>query len=116
MPFDNTAKDAMLDALTALVDGIGIHTGDPGTGADNEVTGGGYARQTPSFASASGGTVALAAAAEFTGPASETATWYTLWDASVRMGKGQITTGDQAFNAAGEFNLTTGTALTIADS
>jgi hypothetical protein len=116
MPYDNAGKHTMLDALGAAVDAVGIHTGDPGTGATNEVSGGGYSRQTPSFAAASGGAMTLSAGLNFTGPASTDALWFTIWASGTRQGKGQITTGDQAFNAAGEFTLTAGTTLDIADS
>ncbi len=61
MPFNNTAKDAMLNALdeATTVDFIGIHTlVDPGTGtnaAAGEASGGGYARQGVTWGAASSG-------------------------------------------------------------
>lgn len=60
MPFNNTAKNAMLDGLDEAVVGfIGIHTlTDPGTGTNansGEATGGGYARQAVVWSAASSG-------------------------------------------------------------
>lgn len=116
MPYSNTAKDSMLTHLGTLVDDVSIHTGDPGSaGTSNEVTGDGYERQTPTWDTASGGAMALAAGLDFSGPAEEDALWFGLWDATVFMGRGQITSGDTAFNAAGEFTLTTDTELRLID-
>lgn len=113
MPFDNTAKEAMLDEFASMVDKVSIHTGDPGSGASNEVTGGGYARLDASFDPASGNSIALADTLEFDGPASADALWFCVWAAGpTRLGKGQIT-GDTAFNTDGVFHLTTGTTATI---
>lgn len=117
MPYSDSGKETMLDALAAVVDDVSIHTGDPGAaGTDNEVTGNGYERLTPSWDPASGGSLNLAANLDFSGPANEDATWFGLWDATVFKGRGQITSGDVTFNAAGEFALTTDTELQINDS
>lgn len=117
MPFDNNGKNAMLDHLKTLTVRVSLHSADPGTTDDNEVDGGGYARGTPSWGSASGGALALASNLAFSTPASQTITWFALWNAAgdTRYGKGEITTGDTAANAAGEYELTTGTTLTITD-
>jgi len=113
MAFDNAAKNTMLDAALGDVTAMGIHTADPGTGADNEVTGGGYARQAPSFSAGSGGVATLDAAVNFDGPASEDALFYTLWAGATRYAKGAIT-GDTAFNADGKFRVLSGTTFTVA--
>lgn len=115
MPLDNVAKEAGLDAIAALVDEVSIHTADPGSGADNEVSGGGYSRQSASFAAADGNSMALASTLEFDGPNNEDATWFAIWGSGpTRLGKGQIS-GDTAFNAEGRFDLTTGTTVTLTD-
>lgn len=113
MPFDNTAKNLMLDQLATLATRISLHSADPGTAADNETT---APREIPTWAAAAGGDLALASSILFEGGASSGAvTWYAVWntDGSVRYGKGQITTGDTAFNASGEFTLTTAARLRI---
>lgn len=116
MPFDAAAKESMLDHVAGLVDEVSIHTADPGTGAANEVSGGGYTRLAASWSAASGDDAALAADLTFSGPADGNATWFAVWDAGGgRLGKGQITTGDTTFDSAGEFVLTTGTRLRLSD-
>jgi hypothetical protein len=112
MAFDNAAKNLMIDTALAGITAMGIHTGDPGTGATNEVTGGGYARKAPSFTTASGGSASLAANIDFEGPASTDALWYTLWAGSTRYAKGQIT-GVTTFNADGKFRILSGTTFSV---
>lgn len=117
--YSDAAKDLMLDAITP--DLISIHTGDPGgDGTSNEVTGGGYDRQAAVFDAASSGARALNSAVMFSGPASEDATWFAIWEedgvstgVDLFLGAGQIT-GDVAFNSIGEFSLADAT-LTISD-
>jgi hypothetical protein len=114
MPFDTAAKNVMIAAAMTDITAVGIHSGDPGTGADNEISGSGYARQTPTFGSASGGVVTLTSTLNYDGPASANALWYSLWAGSTRYGKGQITSGDTAFNVDGKFRLLSGTTFTVA--
>jgi hypothetical protein len=113
MAFDAAARSVMVDAALGNVTAMGIHTGDPGTGADNEVTGGGYTRQAPSFDAAAGGTATLDAVVNFDGPANEDALFYTLWAGSTRYAKGAVT-GDTTFNADGKFRIASGTTFTVA--
>lgn len=114
--FSTTAKDAMLDALTA--DRARLHSGDPGaSGTSNQVG----SLTAATFAAASSGSRALSAQVDFTGlSALQSVTWYSVWDnnggSPVFLGRGQITAGDVAANAAGEFSLTTGCALTLSDA
>jgi len=113
MPLDIHAKNIGLNAIGAVADGIAVHSADPGTGATAETS---VSRPNPTFAAASGGNLNLATAVQFTGAApSAGATWFTVWDGVNRLAKGQITSGDQAFNAEGVFNLTTDTKLEIVD-
>jgi hypothetical protein len=113
MSFDNSAKNVMITAAVTNVTAMGIHTADPGTGADNEVTGSGYTRKAPTFSSATNGVVTLAAAVDFDGPASANALFYTLWAGSTRYAKGAIT-GTTTFNADGKFRVLSGTTFTVA--
>lgn len=91
MPFNDTAKNAMLDALDEAVSQIthvGVHTlTDPGTGTNansGEVAGGSpaYARKAVTLAAASGGTKANSASLTFDIPASTTCGFLTFWNAS----------------------------------
>lgn len=62
--------------------GVSLHTADPGETGASEATGGAgpYARQTPSFANASGGAKALNAAINFTGMPACTVNYVGIWD------------------------------------
>ncbi len=64
--------------------GVSLHTADPGETGASEVTGGAgpYARQTPTFANASGGAKALSAALNFTGMPACTVNYVGIWDAA----------------------------------
>lgn len=50
------AANAAVNAVTALIGFLSLHTTDPSTTGANEVTGGSYARQAITFGAASGGT------------------------------------------------------------
>jgi hypothetical protein len=113
MGFSTTAKNLMLDALTA--DRVRLHSGDPGSsGTDNTIAAAGLTAST--FAAASGGERALSVQVDFTGlTANQSVTYFSHWKAagSVFEGSGTISTGDVTANAAGEFSLTTSTKLRI---
>lgn len=112
--FSTAAKNAMLDALQP--DEAQLHNGDPGaTGTANRV-GGANGEAAAVFAAAASGARALNADVDFTGlAADQSVTWYSVWDAAVFLGKAQITAGDVAANAAGEYTLTTDSKLVLAD-
>ena len=113
--FSTAAKATMLDALTA--DRVRLHSGDPGAaGTSNQV--GSLVAAT--FSAASAGARALATQVDFTGlTASQSVTWYSVWNnnggSPIFLGRGQITAGDVAANAAGEYSLTTACQLQIND-
>ena len=114
MGFSTAALNDMLDGLT--VDAVSLHDGDPGAaGTDNEVSGGGYSRQTPTFNAASSAERELDSDLNFTCTAATGATYFGLWDSTTFLG-GFAITGDQAFNSAGEFTLKAGdTKITMAN-
>lgn len=105
MGFSTTAKNDMLDALTA--DRVRLHSGDPGAAGTSNALG---SLETASFAAASSGARALASDVDVTGlSASQSVTYFSVWDnnggSPVFLGSGQITSGDVAANAAGEYTL-----------
>ena len=109
--FSDVAKNIMLDAITVNL--ISLHDGDPGSaGANNEVSGGGYARVAATFNAASAGQRVLNADVDFDGPASDPVTWMGVWNSSgsVFMGRTPLT-GDAAFNSLGEFTIVATTTL-----
>lgn len=91
MPFNDSARNAMLDALdesATQVTHIGIHTlTDPGTGTNanaGEATGGSpaYARQAVTWSAASAGQKVNSAGLTFDVPAG-TYGFFTLWNANL---------------------------------
>ena len=84
MAFTESALNPAVDAITALVTHISLHTGDPGGDGADEVTGGSpaYARQAVTYAAASAGSAAIEAVEEFDIPASTTVSHFGLWTAS----------------------------------
>lgn len=114
--FSSAGKNIMLDAVGLEATSVRIHIGDPG--AAGTANAGTATAQTPTWAAAAAGEKALSATLEFAdGGASEAATWFSIWGSTntVFLGRGQITTGDVAFNAAGVFRLTTGTKMVLTD-
>jgi hypothetical protein len=114
MPFSTTAKNTMLDALTA--DRARLHSGDPGAAGTSNALG---SLTASTFAAAASGERALSAPVAFTGlTALQPVTYYSVWKntGTVFEAAAQITAGDVAANAAGEYTLTTAVKLDINDS
>ncbi len=114
MPFSTTAKNTMLDALTA--DRVRLHSGDPGAAGTSNTLG---SLTASTFAAAASGERALNSAVNFTGlTANQSVTYYSVWKntGTVFEGSGQITSGDVQANAAGEYTLTTACKLDINDA
>lgn len=102
------AIDYMLDQLAtnkALY--VQLHSADPGAAGTIAPTS--AARQAAVWSVSASKVLSLSAGESFTGGAANGAvTWITLWDALTAgnwQGSFQITTGDLAFNAAGEYTL-----------
>lgn len=115
MGFTDAAKNGMLDGnpVRQRVTDASLHTADPGVTGANEVTGGGYARVAVGLVdldAAATGSVALNNDKAFVGPASGACGFCGFWDGTTFLGGG-ANTGDTTFNAAGAYNLKTGTTL-----
>jgi len=78
------ARNTALDAVT--IDSMSLHSGFPGETGANELTGGGYVRQTTAFAASSGGVRTLSTAETFTVGAGHTVRWIGLWASSTFRG------------------------------
>jgi len=112
--FSVNGKNQMLGGISP--DELQLHDGDPGAAGTANRVGGGNGEEAATFAAASNGERALASNVDFTGlAASQTVTWFSVWAGATFLGKGQITSGDTAANAAGEFSLTTATKLILQD-
>ena len=70
-------RNALADEYAAQAGLVSLHIGDPGTTGANELSGGGYARETPVWNAASGGQVQ--AVATFDVPIS-TISHVGIWD------------------------------------
>lgn len=104
--FNDTALNVGMDAIAAAFPYLSIHTATPNSSGSNEST---AARQAASWASASGGDLALSGTVSFTGgAASGPGVAIGFWSASSSgtFGGYVAATGDQTFNAAGQMNVT----------
>ena len=114
MPFSTAAKNSMLNALEP--DGVRLHSGDPGSAGTSNALGSG--NESATFDAAANGERALTSDVTVTGlSAEQSVTHFSVWDDTVFLGSGQITSGDTAANADGEFTLKgTTTKLDLNDS
>jgi hypothetical protein len=102
---NDTALNLMANALAAAATYASLHTADPGTTGTSETSAG---RQQVAWDTASGGDISISAAENFTGGAASGACTYVgLWSAATggTFYGGFALTGDQTFNAAGEYTL-----------
>lgn len=79
MSLTTTARNNALDGIP--ITHVSLHSDFPGATGSNELTGGGYARQSCTFNAASGGVRNLSAPANFTVNA-QTVRWCGLWNSS----------------------------------
>lgn len=113
MALNDTAKNAMLDALGALITYFSLHTDTVGSGTGNEVTGGSpaYARKAATWAAASSGSMAKDSTNVFDIPASTTVRRLGLFGhasaSSPYYGDAELT--DEAFAGQGTCTLTAAT-------
>lgn len=103
--FNDTALNVGADAIAAAYPYLSLHTTGPVTSSADEST---AARVAASWTAASGGDIS-ASNIDFTGGASSGAVvrvgyWSALSGGTY--GGGSLLTGDQAFNAAGEYTVT----------
>lgn len=106
MALTEAALNIMANALATAADHASLHTADPGATGLNPAT---SARQPIVWDAAAGGDISLTGTEAFTGgAASGPCTHVGLWTELVGgtfLG-GFALTGDQTFNAAGEYELT----------
>lgn len=109
MPFNNTAKNLMLDALAAVTDFTSAHTADPGAGGSNEVTGGApaYARKAITWNAAATGSATASNSPVFDIPASTTVAFVGLFNEATGgsfYGSADVT--DEVFGGQGTYTIT----------
>lgn len=104
MPYTNTGKNTMLDALG--ITHISAHTAAPGETGINEVTGGTYARQSLTFSAAAAGTKDSSNVPAIPIPAATTVTHLGYWDAlTVGNFLGFTDIADETFTNAGTLTV-----------
>lgn len=106
MPFTNAAISAGTNGITAAFPYIGLHTADPGSTGLNPAA---SARVNPTWPAATGTGDSTVSNVNFTGGAASGACTYAgLWSAATggTFGGGFALTGDQTFNAAGQYTIT----------
>lgn len=108
MPLTNATLNLLGVELDSLIDQMSLHNGDPGSTGANEIAGGGYARQVPSFSVDADGDLTLDATVSFTGTASQAVTHVGVWGGGT-FRAGFALAGDAAFSTGGEYNVTAGT-------
>jgi hypothetical protein len=118
MAFNATAKNLMLDSLTAVVDFLSLHSGAPGAGGSNELAGGSpaYARKAVTWNAASGSSATGNSLPTFDVEGGDTVAYVGLWDAVTSgafYGFADVT--DEVFGGQGTYQVTAAT-LSITDS
>lgn len=113
MPLSDAALNAMANELASLATHAQLHTGDPGSAGTSNVAL--PSRQAIVWDAAANGDISMTGVENFTGgAASGPCTWVSIWSAAgsgnpptggTFYGRFQLT-GDQTFNAAGEYTLT----------
>ena len=123
MSFADDVRNAMLELLdetsgTFPITHISLHTADPGVSGANEVVGGSYARQSVTWAAASGGVKSNSAQLVFQVPSGTTITHVGGWDASTSgnfRGGGPLAQS-QVFATSGSYTIEVGDLdITITD-
>lgn len=108
---NDNALNAMANALASLATHLGLHTADPGTTGTNPAD---SARQPISWDAASGGDISMTGAEDFTGgtasgPCTHVGLWGSAGSGTPPTGGtfygGFALTGDETFNAAGEYRV-----------
>lgn len=112
MPFTTAEKNTMLDAVTGI-DGVRLHSGDPGAAGTSNPLGAGISSAT--FSAASAGRRYLSSDVTVTGlTPSQSVTYFSAWRGATFVGSGQIVSGSNAADGAGEFVLDASTTyLTV---
>lgn len=107
MPLSPAAMIVGANAIRGAISKMKTHTADPGTGGTANLTLAGV--QTFAWGSATAdGDFDISAAVNFTGGAATGAcTWVSVWDTTLAIWYGNfIMTGDQTFNSAGQYTVT----------
>lgn len=107
MALTNGLFNTGLDAMVGTADSVSLHESDPDPSGTNEVSGGSYARQTPTWDAASGGAVSISSSISFDVPGGSTVAYVGLWDSTGPTWKGSIElSASESFSGDGTFTVT----------
>lgn len=96
----NTALTAMVDRI----DSISLHTDTPGASGANELSGGGYSRQTPDWSTPDGGVVEINDPLAYNIPAGNVIEHVGFWEGSTWLGSAPLS-APEPFNNDGELTI-----------
>lgn len=92
MAIQASALDLAANGIASNVTHLSLHTNAGGESGTNELSGGSYQRETPSYGTPSNGTVALTSSVQFDGPGSNaTVTHLGFWNGSTWLGSAELT-------------------------
>lgn len=106
MSFENSLFNTGLDAMAGAITSVSIHTDDPGATGANEVSGGSYTRQTPSWAAASGGSVSTDSNLTFDIPGGNTTEYAGLWSSGPTWEGSILLSDPETFTGDGQLTIT----------
>lgn len=110
MALNSNGLNAQVGGLTAVATHASLHTAEPDTNGNAEVTGGAYTRESISWAAASGGTALSDAEIVFDVPTGTTITHLGYWSAATSgtfYGSRALDT-PQTFSSAGTYTIAAG--------
>lgn len=104
MPMNDTFLSTLRAAGAGALDGVTLHSADPGAAGTSNASAAG--KMAAAFEDDGSGNIALSAAVNFTGGTpDETVAYAGFWSGATYQGSGEVTTGDLAFNADGDYTL-----------
>lgn len=106
MAFQNALFDTGLDAMAAEIVSVSLHSTDGGATGSDELTGGTYARQTPTWGAASSGSVSTTDPIAFDVPGGSTVAYVGLWDSGPAWLGSIALENSEQFAGDGEFTVT----------
>ena len=113
--YDTRGRNKGVDGITAATTRVSLHSGDPGAAdqADNELSGGSYARGTPTWAAASGGEAQLASDLDISVEGGDTVSWIAGWNTAgtERYWKKDVT--NEAFGSDGIYRIPASSDFTL---
>lgn len=116
MALTNSLFNIALDAMAGNVDSISLHQSNPDPSGTDEITGGTYARQTPSWGTASAASVGINANIVFDIPAGSTVAYVGMWDSAGPTWRGSVQLDNsESFSGDGTFTLTS-LAITMSNA